>query len=209
MSRALDLTGQRFGRLIVLERAVDRQTIGGETKRQWLCRCDCGKLIVASTMNLRKGDTKSCGCLKDECTKGRMTQHGESGTRLHNIWKAMRKRCRNERNSDYAYYGGRGIHVCTDWDESYEAFRDWAYKNGYEDGLTIDRIDVDRDYEPENCRFVDMKTQCNNRSNSRLITFNGETHTIAEWSEITGIKYHTLYMRIEEYGWTPERAFNN
>ena len=99
--------------------------------------------------------------------------------------------------------------MCTDWDESYEAFRDWAYKNGYEDGLTIDRIDVDRDYEPENCRFVDMKTQCNNRSNSRLITFNGETHTIAEWSEITGIKYHTLYMRIEEYGWTPERAFNN
>lgn len=209
MSRALDLTGQRFGRLTVLERAANRLTAGGETKRQWICRCDCGKQIVASTMNLRKGDTKSCGCLKDERTKDRMTQHGESRTKLHNIWKTMRKRCRNEHNSDYAYYGGRGIRVCTEWDESYEAFRDWAYKNGYEDGLTIDRIDVDRNYEPENCRFVDMKTQCNNRSNSRLITFNGETHTIAEWSEITGIKYHTLYMRIEEYGWTPERALNN
>lgn len=98
--------------------------------------------------------------------------------------------------------------MCEEWNESYDAFRNWAYENGYEDGLTIDRIDVNRGYEPDNCRFVDMKTQCNNRTNSRLITYNGETHTIAEWSNITGIKYHTLYMRIEEYGWAPERALN-
>ena len=129
-----------------------------------------------------------------------------SKERLYRIWKRMRQRCNDPNSSDYSHYGGRGICVCDEWQNDYIAFRKWAISNGYTEQLSLDRIDVDANYCPENCRFVDMKTQCNNRTNSQFISYNGETHTIAEWSDITGIQYGTLYNRIVTFGWTPERA---
>lgn len=206
MAKALDLTGLRFGRLVVMRLTDGITGGGGKPRRRWTCLCDCGNTVVASTQDLRKGDVRSCGCLKHDETVKRMTSHGSSRTRLHNIWKAMRKRCRNIHNSDFAHYGGRGISVCSEWDSSFETFRDWALLHGYEDGLTIDRIDVNKGYSPDNCRFCSMKSQANNRTSNVVIEFNGESHTIKEWSEITGIPYSRLYMRLKKWG-PVERSF--
>lgn len=206
MPKALDLTGLRFGRLVVQHLADCGGEKAGRTRRRWVCVCDCGNRVIASTQDLRKGDVRSCGCLKRDSTIKRMSTHCASRTKLHNIWKAMRKRCRNEHNSDFAHYGGRGIFVCPEWDSSFEAFRDWALSHGYEEGLTIDRIDVNNGYSPDNCRFCSMKDQANNRTSNVVVEFDGQSHTIKEWSEILGIPYSRLYMRLKN-GWTIERAF--
>lgn len=205
MATALDLTGMQFGRLSVQYQTQSRIAKDGRPRRQWLCTCDCGNTVIVSTQNLRKGDVKSCGCLKREKLVQKLTTHGESKTKLHNIWKAMRKRCMNTHNSDFKYYGGRAISVCKEWNSNYDAFRNWALDHGYRDGLTIDRIDVNGDYSPENCRFCSMKEQANNRTNNVIVKFNGVSHTIKEWSEITGIPYQRLYMRLRN-GWDAERA---
>lgn len=195
MGAPIDLTGQRFGMLTVIEETSPHITSGGSKQRQWVCHCDCGNRTITTTQNLRSGDTRSCGCYEKRSKKENATIHGESRTKLHNIWKAMRKRCRNENSSDYKYYGGKGVSVCDDWND-YASFRNWALSNGFKDGLTIDRIDSSCGYSPENCRWISIKEQSNNRTNNRRFTHNGENHTIAEWSEITHIPYHTLYMRL-------------
>ncbi len=133
-------------------------------------------------------------------------RHGMTGTRIHNIWRGMKIRCYDSNRPDYKHYGGRGIRMCTTWKNSFTAFYKWALKNGYDDSLTIDRIDVDGDYTPENCRWISLKVQENNRTNNRRITFRGETHTEAEWGDLTGIGLKTLNARINRYGWTIERA---
>lgn len=121
------------------------------------------------------------------------------------IWDSMKKRCCNPNEPAYKNYGGRGIKVCNEWLNSFFAFREWATENGYSDDLSIDRIDVNGNYCPENCRWVDAKTQCNNRRNNHAITFMGETHTISEWSKITGIHQDVILYRIKA-GWDVERA---
>jgi hypothetical protein len=118
----------------------------------------------------------------------------------------MKRRCSNPNYKWYANYGGRGIKVCDEW-QKFEPFCDWAMANGYTEELTIDRIDIDGNYSPSNCRWVDMVTQNNNKRTNRLITFNNETHTMKEWSRILGIKYHTLENRLNKYKWSVERAF--
>lgn len=206
MGAPLNLIGEHFGRLTVLEKAPNRIYNNGDSRRAWLCSCSCGKQVIATTMDLRCGDTKSCGCLLNETRVKKATTHGHSGTRLHHIWVAMRKRCHNKHSSDYQHYGGRGISVCDEWDNSYQEFMDWALRNGYSDDLTIDRIDVDGWYTPSNCRWVSMREQANNRTTSKYITYNGETHTISEWSRITAIRYSTIYYRVC-HGWDAERIF--
>ena len=206
MGQFVDLTGCRFSRLLVLER--DMQYSGHNTA--WRCLCDCGTIVSVVGGDLKAGKTKSCGCLKREQSRKRCVLHnsqkdGHSKDRLYQIWADMKTRCLNSRNPFYHCYGGRGIRVCDEWIESYDAFKKWAIKHGYDDSLTIDRINVDGDYTPDNCRFVSQKVQANNRRNNRFLTYNGKTHTISEWSKITGIPYGTLSGRIL-CGWQEKRA---
>ena len=196
MSNAIDLTGMRFGKLTVLSQAESSRSESGKSVRRWLCQCDCGNTIITTRQNLRKGDTRSCGCLKTQGTKDRLTTHGESKSVLYKRWTAMRKRCNNPNNSDYPHYGGRGIRVCEEW-QDYTAFKDWALSHGYSDDLSLDRIDVNGNYEPSNCRFVSMKEQCNNRSNNIFIMYNGKQYTLAELAEANDIQYGTLYARVK------------
>lgn len=131
--------------------------------------------------------------------------HGMSQTRLYRAWDSMKARCYRKTTAPYKNYGDRGIIVCEEWRESFIAFRDWALANGYVEGLSLDRIDPNGNYEPKNCRWVTMKVQENNRRNNRRIEFNGKTHTMSEWSEILGISQYALFNRFRR-GWSIERA---
>lgn len=193
MAKAINIAGQRFGRLTVIERVESPRA-----QAQWRCVCDCGKETVVRSQDLRNGHTKSCGCYGLEVSASHtpsFSTHKESRSRLYRVWIGMKGRCNNCKNKAYSYYGGRGIKVCQDWDESYALFRDWALANGYQENLTIDRIDVNGNYCPENCRWVSMKVQMNNTRANRRITLNGETKTMAEWSESTGLSYETIRNR--------------
>ncbi len=192
-----DLTGQRFGKLTVLEFVPDENRYA-----KWKCQCDCGKKTITRGDCLISGDTKSCGCLAKENSikQGKVqgiknVQHGQRKTRLYAIWSRMKGRCYNPHDTKYAYYGGRGITVCDEWIDNFQAFYDWSMANGYCDNLTIDRIDVNGDYTPTNCRWTDMKTQCRNTRRNVLVVYNGKTMTIAEAAERSGLSDKTLYSR--------------
>lgn len=186
------MEGKTFGKLTVID--SDKDKFGNKV---WLCRCECGKEIYTTTHKLTSGHTKSCGCYRTAKTIERSRTHGQSKTPLYHVWKNMRQRCENPRAKAYPRYGGRGIVVCTEW-QDYKTFQNWAMNNGYAKNLTIDRIDVNGNYEPANCRFITIQEQQNNRSTSRTITYKGETHTITEWSAITGIKLSTLHYRLKQ-----------
>lgn len=206
MGKVIDLTGQRFGRLTVLK--LDHV----ERKSYWLCKCECEKEIIVTSSSLRSGHTKSCGCLHDDLSRERLIKtnetHGESNTRLYKIWSDIKKRCYRKTFWAYDRYGGRGITLCKEWHD-YLIFRDWCMNNGYAENLTIDRVDNDGNYEPNNCRWVDRKIQANNRNNTKMITYNGDTKTIAQWAETIGINYRTLYTRIFTYNIPLEEALTN
>ena len=202
-----DLTGKRFGRLIVESRAEDRVEKNGRHRVAWNCMCDCGNHVVVLSDNLKSGATQSCGCYRKEYVSVHKKTHADSQSKLYGVWCAMKTRCYNKNSSYYERYGGRGISVCDEWRASFESFRDWSFRNGYYDGLTIDRIKNDGNYCPENCRWVGRKAQANNRSSNKLVSYNGATHNIAEWSEITGINVKTLYNRLYA-GYTPEKMLS-
>ena len=160
----LDLTGQRFGRLVALS-AVE---IGKGRKRRWLCRCDCGGETTTDTNKLTSGNTRSCGCLHDEVAAARQYKHGGKGTRLYNIWKNARQRCRNPKSPDFKDYGARGIQFSKVWDD-FGVFREWSLANGYTETLTLDRKDPNGDYAPENCRWATWKEQRHNQRRCREV----------------------------------------
>ena len=203
MSNFKDLTGEKIGRLTVIKRVENNKA----NNAQWLCQCECGKEIITTTANLKRRHSKSCGCLRKEHTSGinnNFYKHGMYNTKLYQTWHNMKQRCFNKNSSHYKNYGGRGIKVCDEWLE-FMNFYNWAMSNEYSEGLTIDRIDVNGNYEPDNCRWVDNKTQCNNKRNNHLITYNGKTHTMMEWSRLLNIKYDVLRFRLKR-GWDIEKA---
>ena len=206
MGKIIDLTGQRFGRLIVIKRADNSK----DNRAKWLCKCDCGNEKNIVGKSLRKMKTQSCGCLQKEKAKMVNTKHGKRYTKLNKTWNSMKQRCNNSNCKQYKNYGGRGIKVCEEWvdkENGFMNFYNWAMQNGFQENLTIDRIDVNGNYEPDNCRWTDMKQQCNNRRDNHNITYNNETHTIAEWSEILKIKRYTLYSRINMLKMPIKKAF--
>lgn len=198
MSKFIDLTGQKFGRLLVLGRAKNSRT--GITR--FNCLCDCGKRSIVTGVQLRNGHTQSCGCLR----KDLLITHNATNSRLYTLWWGIKSRCNNSKCRGYKDYGGRGIKICKEWLD-FQNFHDWAHANGYNDTLTIDRIDVNGNYCPENCRWADMKFQGNHRRNNRIIEFQNQTHTVSEWSAITGINIATLYARLDR-GWSAEKALS-
>lgn len=182
-----NLIGQRFGRLIVINEAPKRRTKGGTSVRMWICECDCGKRTILSTGNLTTGNTKSCGCYKKDRNASFFTKHKRTGTKLYRVWSSMKDRCFRENANQYRDYGGRGITVCNEWRNDFQTFYDWAISNGYKEGLTIERIDVNGNYCPENCTWIPRKHQSKNRRNCHYIFYKGETKTLSEWSRILHI----------------------
>lgn len=204
--KKIDLTNQRFGRLLVIRESNKKNRIA------WECLCDCGNTIIVTTTGLRNKGTKSCGCLRAETSEQTHTIHGgakKSGrSRLYVIWSSMRERCFNSNHQAYTNYGGRGITICNEW-EDFAEFRRWAISNGYDEGQasqTIDRVDVNRCYCPQNCRWISRSEQANNKRNNRYITYRGEERTLSEWSNLFGIPYALLYKRIVIRGWDAARA---
>lgn len=195
-----NLIGYKKGRLTVIEYA-------GKNKNNanlWLCKCDCGNTSIVTSSALLSGTTYSCGCLASENVKMRNTFHGQHGTRLYRIWNLMIQRCENIKSSHYDRYGGRGIFVCEQWHKFIE-FYNWAISNGYNENLTIDRIDNNKGYSPDNCRWVTIKEQQNNRENNRKFMINGELLTVSKIAEKYNIKYNSLMSRIKR-GWSIEKA---
>ena len=183
MGRIKDLNGKKFGSLTVLY-FVDTKN----AKARWMCRCDCGVEKIITSADLVKGDTKTCG--------GGIHRriHGMKETRIYRIWKAMKGRCKYPSTDYYKRYGGRGITYCEEWDV-FLNFYEWSKSSGYKDGLTLDRINNDGNYEPSNCRWITQKEQMSNTSQNIFVEIDGVTKTIAGWSEQTGIKHKTLSIR--------------
>lgn len=203
MGRAIDLSGERFGRLTVLQKAKSRN---GQAR--WICKCDCGKLISVFGHSLRSGNTKSCGCLQRDIARNRLERpwtQEKSAKRVHKIWENMKRRCYDKNDISYKNYGGRGIIVCDEWKDDFLSFYKWAIKHGYKDELTLDRVDVNGPYSPDNCHWSSMKEQQNNRRNNTVIECFGEAHTLQQWADILGINRSTISSRIR-YGWPIEMA---
>lgn len=199
MGKFNDLSGKRFGRLVVIKDTGKRNK---SKKILWLCKCNCGNIVEVVAQSLTSGDTKSCGCLKAE----KIRTHNMSDTRLYKTWADMLSRCRNKKSSNYEYYGGRGVKVCDDW-VSFENFSKWATNNGYREDLLIDRIESSGDYEPGNCRWVTRDIQDNNKRNSIRIQINGQIFTLKQLSKAAGISYQAMLERFRS-GQTGEKLLS-
>lgn len=182
-----DLSGQTFGRYTVLHKDTERR----DTRNRrdfYICQCACGNVRSVNKWGLIRGTSKSCGCLSSERMKAYDYKHGLSRTRLYHIYHQMRQRCYNSNYSCYGNYGGRGIRICEEWLEDPIKFINWSIENGYNDSLTIDRIDVNGNYEPNNCRWATRKTQQRNKTNSLLIVFDGVERSFADVCDELGVK---------------------
>jgi len=204
----IDITGEKYNMWSVIE-CVGKNKSGGYMYR---CVCDCGNERIVEGRSVRVGTSKCCGCTRGIGNQYNAKHNGKK-ERLYSVWSSMRSRCLNENDTNYSRYGGRGLTICDEWND-YEVFREWAINSGYDANAeyrecTIDRIDNDKGYSPDNCRWVSQKTQDNNRSSNHFITNkDGVTKTISEWSEITGIRKDTLRRRIVVYGWDIDRALS-
>lgn len=211
MPDAINMIGYKTGLITVIERAGSKK--GQAT---WLCECTCGKRFIQYGSALRKEKVKSCGHLYNDKEERRKiahntiakTKHGDCFARLYFVWLDMRARCNNPKDISYDNYGAKGVKVCEEWIHDYPSFKKWAMENGYNSKAsrgecTLDRIDNTKGYSPQNCRWVNMKIQSNNKSTTKFLTVNGETHSYSEWAEITGIPRSRIYQRVK-YGWPAE-----
>ena len=203
-----NLKDKKFNKLTVIDFAYNKN---GRT--YWKCRCDCGNITIVEAYKLKIGHTKACGCLGEYNRKylyKHSIKHQMMNTRLYRIWQNMKRRCYTPSIDSYKYYGARGIKVCEEWldkQNGFINFYNWAMANGYKDNLTIDRIDVNGNYGPNNCRWATVKEQANNKRNNLFIQYKGEKHTIAEWSKILKIKRETIRYRIK-HNFPLEKVFS-
>lgn len=204
MGNYIDIVGNRYGKLTVIKRVENSKH--GDTR--FLCCCDCGNKKVVSSKELRNGRVQSCGCLKKNKSVTWRTTHGLTDSRIHHIWSAMKQRCYNENNSAYNRYGGRGITVCDEWKNDFVAFYNWATSAGYNDNLTIDRVDPNGNYCPENCRWISQSAQCVNKANTLRLEYKGESHTINEWAKILGMSPVTIRSRYYVRHWPVEEILS-
>ena len=200
-----EMIGEKNDRLTIVE------YVGTDEKKQrlWKCRCDCGNYVIKSTNSLHmQGKRHSCGCIRREHPNN--TRHGMCYTRINSIYRKMKQRCFWKDDPRYKDYGGRGITITSEWlgRNGFLNFYKWAMENGYSDELSIDRINVNGNYEPSNCRWITMKEQSRNTRKTIWITYNGETRMLKEWSEYLNIPYERLRQRLFKLGWDVERAFN-
>lgn len=188
------MIGKRFGKLTVIDKSKKRAKNG---TIKYVCKCDCGNTSIIRGDHLRSGETLSCGCLIKKYGTSKYVKQGQStlNTRLYKIYDKMKQRCYNKNVRNYHDYGERGIKVCDEWLNDFMVFYTWSFENGYKEDLTIDRINVNGNYEPSNCRWVDNETQQNNKRNSVYLTYNGKTQSIAQWSRELRLKQSTLYYR--------------
>lgn len=204
-----NLTGKHFNRITAISPAPDRVLKNGRHLTMWNCVCECGNTLVMRSSDLKSGKVISCGCYRVQNTAKVHTTHGATkggrNDRLYNIWAKMRGRCHNERLKEYKHYGGRGITVCKEWGESYQTFEQWALSNGYKQGLSIDRIDVNGNYCPENCRWATAIQQTNNTRKNKYIEAFGKKKTLAEWAREIKIPYGKLYYKLS-HGITVEQV---
>ena len=200
MDRKLDLIGQKFGRLTVIGKAKSKD----HKHSYWLCKCSCGKQKIVRADSLKAGHTLSCGCYQKEIAAQKARkEHPYSKTITYLTWHHMKQRCLNKTDQAYPYYGGRGIKICKRWENNFENFlQDMGEKP---EGLTIERIDNNGDYEPENCKWATYEEQSNNRRSNKIIEHNGKKQNIKQWSKELGIEYGTLHCRFYR-GWSAERA---
>lgn len=190
----VDISGQRFGRLVVTERAANLSP----RNTRWLCRCDCGKDVIVQGGTLKGGKQQSCGCYHRDA----ITKHGMEGSRTYRVWVSMRSRCTDKNSKPYANYGGRGISVCESWG-TFESF--YADMGDAPDGMSIDRIDNSKGYHPGNCRWASMEEQSNNRRTNRILSFQGRNQSLTQWAREVGISPISLKSRIS-LGWDVEKA---
>lgn len=200
----IDLTGQKFGRLTVIERAQNKGK-----KTMWRCKCDCGNESIVAGGNLTNGHIVSCGCFNDKRRIEAHTKHGMSDDKMYSTWLSRRRRCYDTRCPAYENYGGRGIKMCDRWKEDYGAFYEDVSKLPHfgEVGYSLERIDNNGDYCPENCCWATAKQQSNNRRSNFMITYLGRTQTLGQWVDELGLNYKKTRKRIREYNWSVERAF--
>jgi len=187
----MDITGRQFGKLTAIKRIPASNGKG----YQWLCKCECGKNVVANTGVLTTGKQKSCGCIGREVSRARLKKHGMARTRIYKIWRSMKVRTDIKMAHKYKDYSGRGITIANEWLD-FEVFYKWAIKAGYKDNLTIDRIDVNGNYEPSNCRWATMIEQGRNKRNNHRIIVNGESLTVSEIIERTGLSKSCVEARV-------------
>ena len=195
------MVGKHFGKLTVIQ-FVGRNK---DYRDMWECQCVCGNKTVTDGKSLRNGNTKSCGCMKRTEAARKNTKHGSSKTRLYHIWTGIKRRCLNPNDPKYKNYGHRGITICREWRENFVGFQEWAISHGYTDSMSIERIDVNKGYEPANCTWIPPSKQALNKTTTKRIEFNGETKSMSEWAKELGLNYGTLKSRID-HGWDPERA---
>lgn len=199
-----DLTGMRFGRLLVESEAAPVTVFSGARIHRyyrWNCTCDCGNSCIVKSQELLAGKTVSCGCFANEKRLANRKTHGLSKTRLYRVYTGMKTRCYNKRDPHYHSYGGRGIRICDEWLHDFKSFYDWALSNGYDPdaspgACSIDRIDVDGDYSPDNCRFITMSEQAYNKTDSHLIYYKGEMVPISKVAKLEGISEKTIFSRV-------------
>lgn len=194
---AIDHTGERHGKLTVIRRVYETEKARSYDEALWLCKCDCGRETVLPSSLLK--NQRSCNCFRAEAHK----THGKRRSRLYEVWSGIKKRCYNENATQFKNYGGRGVKVCDEWMRDFSSFYSWAINNGYDENAprgkcTIDRIDNNGNYSPDNCRIVTQKEQCNNTRRNVRIEWDGETKTLAEWSDLVGLCSGTISHRYKK-----------